>query len=203
MRQIRRKLIVCLSATGLALLMGGCPRQEAPPRLAEDEWSSEEAREEANEESNETDATFEIRIDNVYVTDLAPAPASQVEEFAAAAEGVAMAGEEAAGEESEEGEDQGPRTATILFDLMVRFAGPGEAPESVGLEFTHASPVAGEKGRFRQELITHEMQPGEVRQEPFELEIPDYEEGDAFSVMLRESVPPPSRSWAEWVDAGE
>lgn len=196
MHQIRRSVVTCLTIPVLALLVGGCPREEPAPVLAD---------EEASDASSVVESAFEVRLNRFDVVDWAPAPASQEGESAAEAEAAAMGGEEAMGEDYEEGEEggDGPRTAKIMFDLLVRFDGPGVAPEKIGVEFTHESPVDGEKGRYRQALVTHEMQPGEIRQEPFELEIPDFEEGDTFSVEYRATVPPPVSDWEEWATSLE
>jgi len=186
MHQVRRKLFVFLTAAGLALVSIGCPRQDDTVPLTDEEPSPE-----AEPESEHLGVIVELQ--RYDVMDWAPPAgeaAGEAEEMGAmGVEEAAMA--EAADEEpeGEEEPEQGPRAATILFSLLVRFEGRGEAPEKVEAELVHSDSLAGEKGRYREWLITHEMKPAEERMEALEFEIEDYEEGDAFSVELGQSVP--------------
>ncbi len=184
MSRIPRAFLVCLTLTGLALLSIGCPQQEAPILHSEEEPSTTSP----NGGPGAEPPRVVMEINRFDVLDWAPAAvdvATEAKAAVAATAEVAAAGDRAEGDESE----QGPRAATILFELLVRFEGPGEAPEGVDVDIVHSDPSAQEKGRFREWMVTHEMQQGEEREEYLEFEIPDFEEGDVFSVLLSSSIP--------------
>lgn len=122
----------------------------------------------------------------------------------AAAEDLAMDGEEGMedGEEGMEEEvDMGPQPTTILFDLVVLFEG-NDPLDGLTLDISQADPFEAEKATFRHYVELGSMVKSETRQVSFELEVPEYEEGDLFSVNLREYVAPEDRSaYREFVEA--
>lgn len=98
-------------------------------------------------------------------------------------------------EEAEEGgeeaipEEVGPRTSTVLFDLVVRFEGSDPLP-GVTVEISHVDAERNEK-----ELRFHYLETGEIRRggsQQIELVLEGFEieEGDAFSVDLQSFVAP-------------
>lgn len=127
------------------------------------------------------------------------------EEGAEAGEAMAVASAAAATEEAAEGEEmgeeieegmgeemmaeEGPRTATIFFDLIVQFTGR-EPLDGITVDITHADPFEQEKTVARHWIETGDMTKAETRQVSFEREFENYDEGDVFSVSLRSYVPP-------------
>ncbi len=129
------------------------------------------------------------------------------EEVAAVAEEAAAVAEEAAGEEMAEGDVEmapaGPRSAEVLFDLMVRFNAVGDALPGITVEIVHNDPFQKEKGRHLMWVDTPGLRKGEERQVPIKLEVDNYEDGDEFSVEFSEFVPPEKRGdYREFAEAG-
>ncbi len=128
------------------------------------------------------------------------AEAGDATEGDAAAEEVAQAeeaGEPAEGEGEGEGEEMGmemeaepagPKSTTILFDLVVLFSG-SEPLDGITVDVTHADASGTEKKTWRQYLETAGMVKSETRQMAFEAEV-DFVEGDVFSVQLLKYVDP-------------
>ncbi len=126
-----------------------------------------------------------------------PEVAEEVMPEEAAAEAVATAEEAAAtaeeiaeGEGGEEmAEEPGPRTANVLFDLIIRFDGSKSLP-GVTLDVVHSDPFEKEKARYLQWIETDGMRRGDARQLSFEIDISNYVEGDAFAIEFQSHVPP-------------
>ena len=117
------------------------------------------------------------------------------DEAADAAEAMAE-GMEAAIEVMDDG------TRAILFDVMIAKDGH-DTLAGVTLDVTHASASETEKEVRRHFIETEGMAKGEVRQVAFEIDGWDYEDGDLFSVELREIVPSAERNaYPEWSGAG-
>ncbi len=133
----------------------------------------------------------------------AAAVASEASAAAVAGEAAMEEGEEAM-EEDEEEMPPGPRPADVILHLLVRFGGDGgEALPGVTVEVTQADPSGKEKQRTRQWIDAAGMQPDETRQVDLKLEGVEYEDGDAFSVLLREGVPPEERgAYREFAETG-
>jgi len=113
-----------------------------------------------------------------------------------------MAGDEMAGEGDEAMADEGPRTAEILFDLIVQFDGDEPLP-GITVDISHADPFEKEKAVYHHWIETGDMIKGQTNQESFVKEIPNFETGDVFSVDLRSYVPPEERSeYREFAEAG-
>ncbi|MEM7587566.1 MAG: hypothetical protein AAF560_29530, partial [Acidobacteriota bacterium] len=125
------------------------------------------------------------------------------------AEGAAVAAEAAVaeGEEAAEGEEMmeveaGPQLRPIFFDLIVRFDGYDALP-GITVDITHADAFQKEKEVFRHWLDTTGMAKSDTRQIDFILEDIEFEDGDVFSVMLRETVPSEERGeYREFAEAG-
>ena len=119
----------------------------------------------------------------------AVATAMVAEEAAVAAE---ESGEGEEGEAGEESEDvlssDAPRSASILFDILVVFEGDDALP-GITVEISHADPFEKEKAVYREYLETGPMLGGETKQMTVIREIEDFVTGDVFSVEMRPSVP--------------
>lgn len=126
--------------------------------------------------------------------------AGVVGEEGADGEAVAAAAADETGEEVIE--DAGPATRDILFDLVVIFDGSDPLP-GLTLDVSQADPFEKEKATFRHYIELDPMVKSETKQVSFILEgIENYEEGDLFSVNLREYVAPEDRGeYREFVEA--
>ena len=127
--------------------------------------------------------------------DMAAEAGEAVGEAAAMAAESAMEGDEEAaeGEEMEEmSEDLGPQSTDILFDLIVRYDGTNPL-SGLTLEVSHADAFEKEKASFRHWLELPPMVKSETKQVSFVREIPNFEDGDLFSVELRSAVPAEER----------
>ncbi len=106
----------------------------------------------------------------------------------------ATEGEEGAEGETDEmvQEEVGPSTSSVLFDLVVRFDGT-EPLSGLTLDISQADPFEPEKASLRHYMELDPMVKSETKQVSFVLDDIEYEEGDLFSVTLREFVPPEER----------
>lgn len=112
---------------------------------------------------------------------------------AAVAEENAVAEETAAegeGEGEEMAEPEGPSSTTVMFDLLVNYDGRDAPLPGITLDISHADPFEKEKGAYKHWIETSSMVRGQMTQFDFELEVPDFETGDVFSVYLRSNIPP-------------
>ncbi len=142
-------------------------------------------------------AMDEMTMDEMATDVAASASAAAGDEAAAADEAAPMDGEEGMDEEL----DMGPQPTNMLFDLVVLFEGT-DPLDGLTLDISQADPFEAEKATFRHYIDLGPMVKSETRQVSFELEIMDYEEGDLFSVNLREYVAPEDRSaYREFVEA--
>lgn len=119
--------------------------------------------------------------------------------------GDAMAGDEMAGDEMEgeagemmAGEEMamepvGPQPTSILFDLVVRFEGDEPLP-GITVDITHADSNETVKDTRRHWIDTSDLVSGVSEQKDFVLDGFLLEEGDIFSVELRQVIPPAERS---------
>ncbi len=132
----------------------------------------------------------------------AMAEEAAVAEEAAMAEAAAMAEEGATEELVEPAEESGPRPMDISLHLLVRFSGD-EALTGITVEVTQADPFGKEKEPTLHWIETAGMGKSDVQQVDLRLEGVEFEDGDAFSVLLREVVPAEARSqYREFAEAG-
>ncbi|RMH16864.1 MAG: hypothetical protein D6696_17265 [Acidobacteria bacterium] len=118
------------------------------------------------------------------------APEAAAGEAAVAEEGDA---EEGTGDETTAGEeDGGPSPTRIFFDLVVGFEGREPLP-GITVDITHASADEQVKEVRRHFIETPNLHRGGSQQIGFELDFPDFEEGDVFAVDVRQVVPPEER----------
>ena len=201
MRQTPRRLEVWIFAVLFALALSGC----GP--------TSPEAKVTAAR------AEYTVRLENFTVREpeveemmpemeegedgepMAAEEAASSEEMAASAEGE-MAAE---GMEMAEGameEETGPRTVDVILHLLVRFGGDKALP-GITVEVTQKDPFGEEKEPTLHWIETDGMIKSDVRQVDLVLESVEFQDGDAFSVLLREVVPENMRSqYREFSGAG-
>ena len=183
MRWNTLKVLTSLCVAVLILSAPGCPSTSPEEQIVKirdgytielNSWSAQEPEEAAVEEMAEA------------------AEAAT----AVAASAAAVASEEGAAEEEmpmdEEEVESGPQPKNILFDLVVLFRGR-KALNDITVDVTHADADQQKKAVYQQWIDTAGMGNGETRQVDFVLEGLEVEEGDAFSVLLREVVPPEER----------
>ena len=191
MRQIPRLVILCLLALA-ALAVVACGPGSPEEKVAA------------------TRAQYTVRLESFTAQDPAPAveEAAPAEEGAVAGEAAAVAAEEAApveeateGMEEEVGEVSGPRPMDVVLHLLVRFGGT-EALPGITVEVTQADPFGKEKEPTLHWIETAGMSKSDVKQVDLELEGVEFEDGDAFSVLLREVVPAEQHSqYREFAEA--
>lgn len=152
---------------------------------------------------------YKVQLNTFIVQEPEPVEAevegAMAEEDSGAGEVVAVAAEEAEGEEVAEDvtPEEGPRPTDVLLDLYVLFNGKESLP-GITIDISMADPFQKEKATFRRYLDTGKMVRGEGRQLSLVLEgIEDFETGDVFSVFLRSSVPVEERGeYREFAEAG-
>lgn len=159
-------------------------------------------------------AQYTVRLESFTAEQPAPevdemAPTAVAEEAAGAAEAVAVAAEAAAEAESGESEamaeevpeESGPKPTDIILHLLVRFGGE-EALPGITVEVTQADPFGKEKEPTLHWIETAGMTKSDVQQIDLELEGVEFEDGDAFSVLLSQHVPPEERGqYREFAEA--
>lgn len=183
MLRIHRRLRTVLLVPAVSLFLLGCP-QEIPHVGSSGD---------APEGYSVAPTGIEVEIDRFDVTGFLPPPA-EAEEGDVATEEAAVAAEMAEEEVAEgegEGSEEGPRTAQILFDLLVRFSGPDPAPESIEVRIAHRDAAEEEKGTYQETLVTHEMAVGEERHEALEFEVANFRDEDGFAVEVVGWAPAP------------
>ena len=191
MHRIIRKSLPLLCIAALVVLVVGCRPQTY------------------EEQVTETRAQYTVELNSWNLEIYEPEPLEAREEGEVAGEAVAMAAEAVAAEasaeaaeEAEEGTEEemeeeieasGPRSADVLFDLIVRFGGEGPALPGITADIVHSDPFDEEKNRYPQWIETSGMVGGDTRQVNFVLEGIEFEDGDEFSVEFNEFVPPEER----------
>lgn len=101
----------------------------------------------------------------------------------------ANAAEAAEGEGAETPADEpGPKTADVLLHLLVQFSGEEPLP-GITVEVTQTDRSGGAKPPTRHWVETGGITGDEVKQVDLQLESIAYEDGDAFSVTLRQNIP--------------
>lgn len=119
---------------------------------------------------------------------------------------ISMGGTEL-GEEGTEGNIEGkivegPHSSDVLLHLLVSFSGDESLP-GITMGVIHTDSFGKEKTNTLHWIETVGMKKNEKRQLDFKLEGIEFKEGDAFSVLLREVVPPEERSkYREFAEAG-
>ena len=195
MNRIQRNLLVCLGAAGLALALAACPKKLPEMQVLEARskyilelagFLINELEQQANASPTGAEAAGE---------ETAIAAASMMAESAVAAEAAAAEEEAAEGENLDEEtmEPAGPRSVEVLFDLLVRFEGKGEALPGITVEVVQNDPFQKEKGRHLTWIETPGLRKGEQRQVSVALEVDNYADGDQFSVEWNPVVPPEKR----------
>lgn len=187
--EVKYRLAFCLVAA--APLLVGCGQQATPPLASEEEPGPDQPQ-----------VIVEIQgfdFMDVVSQPVAPAAAGVATSEEAGAEAQATATDEGAGEEIEEaGEEmmpeegagpEPPQQGTVLFKLLVRFVGQGAAPEGVDVEVVQQDAAGNDKGRYPEWVVTDGLAPGAQQVDFMEIEVDNYEDGDAFSVLVTEPVP--------------
>lgn len=160
-----------------AVVMWGCP-----PQTPEEKVAAARAR-------------YTVTLNGFFAKEPAPEPA--MEEAAAEAAVAAVAAEAAVAEggEAEEGEEgpadelAGPRGVDVLLDLIVQHDLDKALPGiTVDLQMVDAN--RDEKASWRVWIDTDGLPKANLKQVTHLLEGIEYEEGDAFAVELRSSIPP-------------
>ncbi|MEM9594918.1 MAG: hypothetical protein AAGD06_11665 [Acidobacteriota bacterium] len=100
-------------------------------------------------------------------------------------------GGEGEGDTADIAEPAGP--STIFFDLVVYFNGDDSLP-GITLDVSQADPFEKEKATWRQWVELPSMINGQTEQVTFELEVDDFQDGDAFSVVLETALSAEERS---------
>ncbi len=163
-----------------------------------------------------TRAQYTVRLESFTAEEPPPAVEEMMMEEAAeavaaveeAAEAAEAAEETAEGEESgevleeEAPVESGPRATDVILHLLVRFGGK-EALPGITVEVTQADPFGKEKEPTLHWIETAGMVKSDVKQVDLKLEGLEFEEGDAFAVLLRAPVPAEQRSqYREFTEAG-
>lgn len=180
-----------------SLTAGGCPRESSElSTLTVDERRAQYAVELGDTTIIGSSAGEEPVRDAMDGAGEAVAPAS------ASASATAVAAEEAGPEEEEHAEPHGPRPTDVVLTLLVRFAGDDPLP-GITVDVVKTDKDDQPSPPVLQWIDTSEMSDGDVLQVELELEDMEYEDGDAFSVLLASTVPADARSnYREYAEAG-
>lgn len=90
----------------------------------------------------------------------------------------------------------------VLFDVILLFRGRNTLP-GLTLDVTHADAGENEKAIYRHYVDTTGMVKGDSKQVAFTLEDLPFEDGDVFSVGVRQTVPEAERAeYREFAEAG-
>ncbi|MCP3958299.1 MAG: hypothetical protein GY719_10650 [bacterium] len=195
MRQIPHRLLLCGLAAILFMVFGCGP-------------GSPEGKVAA------TRAQYTVKLENFSAEEPPPpmleaeAVTEEVEEAAVAvmSEEVAVTAEEAAESEETDVEletvmETGPRPMDVVLHLLVRFGGDKALP-GITVEVTQADPFGKEGEPTLHWIDTAGMSKSDVSQVDLRLEGVEFEDGDAFSVYLREVVPAEQHSqYREFAEA--
>lgn len=149
--------------------------------------------------------TVEEPLEEKVATEQAEEEATAVAGEAASAATAEEAAEGEFAEETmeEEEEASGPRLTDAVLHLLVRFNGE-EALPGITVEVTQSGLSGKNKERNLQWVPTPDFKKNEVSQVDLKLEGVEFEDGDTFSVLLREVVPPETRSdYREFSEEGK
>lgn len=194
MRQIPYRFVACGLAVLAVLALSACE-----PKTPEEQVAAARAQ-------------YSVKLESFTVEEPQPEPPA-VEEalilegdiiMAAAAAVAEEAGEgmEEAEEVLEEAVETGPRQVDVILHMLLGFNGD-EALPGITVEVTQADPFGKEKEPTLHWIETAGMTKSDVKQVDLRLEGVEYEDGDAFSVLLREVVPAADRSrYREFAEAG-
>lgn len=198
-RTVRCSIAFCL-ALALALAVSACspksPEEKVTATRAQ--YTVQLQNFTANMPPSEDDIDFTT--EEAVAAEAGEAVASAMTaEAAQAAEGSeAEEGEEA----MEEVEPESPALPEVILHLLVRFKGD-EALPGITVEVTRQDPFGKEHEPTLHWIETAGMTKSDVSQVDLKLEEADFEEGDAFSVLLRSVVPPEERAgYREYAEAG-
>lgn len=191
MGQRSNRILVCSLVVLAAIVLTGCPQKSPEQQVLEarGKYSLEPTGFLVEELEAEAAAGGEESPAAVVAEEVAVAASAMAAEEAA--EGETAAEGEALDEEM--AEPQGPRSARVMFDLLVRFNATGDALPGVTVEIVQKDPFDKEKGRHLTWVETPGLRKGEERQVPVTLEVDNYEDGDVFSVEFSEFVAPEER----------
>ena len=176
-----RTLLILLPVLVASLFLAGCPEKSPELVVAEQR------------------AKYTVKLNTFMAKEPEPAETMEVMEgeMAAAAEEAAVAEEAEMVEEGAEGEGEeemaepeGPSSTTVFFDLLVNYDGRDAPLPGITVDISHADPFEKEKGAYKHWIDTSGMVRGQMTQFDFELDVPDFETGDVFSVDLRSNIPP-------------
>lgn len=201
MDRIRRKPFACLGAASLALILTACPRELPEVRILETRaaYSLEPSGFLIEEPETADTASADAEATAAAIADEAVAVAAEAVAVAAASAEEAVEGETL---DEETTEPPGPRSVAVLFDLLIRFEGTGEALPGITVEVLQSDRFETEKARHLTWVDTGGLSKGEERQVPVRLEVEDYEDGDAFSIEWNAFVPPEKRGeYREFAEA--
>lgn len=139
-------------------------------------------------------AQYTAKLNSFYVE---PPAGAEMEEMEATEEGEEAAAEEAAPEGEEgEGEEMATEEAmpkNVVLDILVSTEAMEYLP-GLTVDVYQADTSGNEKDHWRLWLDTSGVVRGPGAQITKVLEDVDYEEGDAFAVEVRQSIPPEERS---------
>ena len=199
MRQTSQLIACCLTALFVFAAVGcgpGSPEEQVAATRAQytvrlESFTAEEPEPVIEEMEIAAEATAEAG------EAVAAAEGAMVAEAAAAEEG--MEGE---GETEEEVVESGPQPTNIVLHLLVRFGGEQALP-GITVEVTQADPFGKEKEPTLHWIETAGMTKSDVQQVDLRLEGVEFEDGDAFSVLLSQSVAPEDYGkYREFAEAG-
>lgn len=203
--EVKHLVAVGLVAAVSALLLTGCPQKP-------EEYIVSEEEEKEQEKPNQPSSDIRITIQSSGFMDVlsdgsSPAPpeadTGEMTATASAMEAVAAEGEEE-GEEmlEEEQEEERAQRGTVLLEYLVEYFGQGPAPEGIDVEIVQQGAGGDEKGRYDLWVVTDGLTTGTKQVDVGEIEVDDYEEGDAFSVEYPTHVPPEERGqYREFAEA--
>ncbi len=202
MGQSSNRILACSLVALAAISLTACPQKSPEVQVLEarSKYSLEPTGFLVQETETEKAAAGEENPAAVVAEEISVAASAE----AASADAAATA-EEAAGEEmldEEMAAPAGPRSVTVMFDLLVRFNATGDALPGITVEIVHKDPFQKEKGRHLTWAETPGLRKGEERQVPVRLEVDNYEDGDEFSVEWNDFVPPEKRGdYREFAEA--
>jgi hypothetical protein len=188
--QVKHRVAVGLVAAVSALLLTGCPQKP------EEYPVSEEGQETPNQPSSDIRITIQsFGFMDVLSDGSSPQPAppeAGTEEMAASTmEAAAAAEAEEEGEEMLEEEGEGPaQRGTVFLEYLVEYFGQDPAPEGVDVEIVQKGADGDEKGRYDLWVVTDGLTTGVRQVDVGEIEVDNYEDGDAFSVESSVYIPP-------------
>ena len=189
--EVKHLVAVGLVAAVSALLLTGCPRKPEEYTV-----SQQEEQEKPNKPSSDIRITIQSSgFMDVLSDGSSPEPAppeadtGEMAATASAMEAVAADEGEGEGEEMLEEEERAQR-GTVFLEYLVEYFGQGPAPEGVDVEIVQKGADGDEKGRYDLWVVTDGLTTGTKQVDVGEIEVDDYEEGDAFTIEYQGYVPP-------------